>query len=82
MPAMLTPPLLLSLAVPQPLLLLARPSIAVFLPAPSPLQAASEACGYLPPTILTSSKSGKGRNELLSHVAQLRDFYNKTRHGM
>jgi hypothetical protein len=82
MPAMLTPPLLLSLAVPPPLLLLARPSIAVFLPAPPPLQAASEACGYLPPTILTSSKSGKGRNELLSHVAQLRDFYNKTRHGM
>lgn len=41
-----------------------------------------EACGYLPPTILTSSKSGKGRNELLAHVAQLREFFNKQRHGM
>lgn len=41
-----------------------------------------EACGYLPPTILTSSRSGKGKNELLAHVAQLRDFFNKQRHGM
>ncbi|KAL4437187.1 hypothetical protein ABPG75_004326 [Micractinium tetrahymenae] len=41
-----------------------------------------EACGYAPPTILTSSKSGKGRNELLAHVAQLREFFNKQRHGM
>ncbi|KAL4423508.1 hypothetical protein ABPG77_003641 [Micractinium sp. CCAP 211/92] len=41
-----------------------------------------EACGYVPPTILTSSKNGKGRNELLAHVAQLREFYNKQHHGM
>lgn len=39
-------------------------------------------CGYVPPAILTSSKSGKGRNELLAHVAQLREFFNKTHHGM
>lgn len=42
----------------------------------------AEACGYVPPSILTSSKSGKGRNELLAHVAQLRDFFNKQNHGM
>lgn len=36
----------------------------------------------MPPAILTSSKSGKGRNELLAHVAQLRDFFNKSHHGM
>lgn len=41
-----------------------------------------EACGYVPPTILTSSKNGRGRNELLAHVAQLREFYNKQHHGM
>jgi hypothetical protein len=41
-----------------------------------------EACGYVPPTIRTSSKSGQGRTELLAHVAQLRDFFNKGRHGM
>ncbi|EFN59273.1 hypothetical protein CHLNCDRAFT_17068, partial [Chlorella variabilis] len=35
------------------------------------------ACGYAPPTVLTSSKSGKGRSELLAHVAQLRELFNK-----
>jgi len=44
--------------------------------------AVSEACGYVPPSILTSSKSGRGRNELLAHVAQLREFFNKSHHGM
>lgn len=47
-----------------------------------PLPQVEEACGYVPPTILTSSKNGKGRNELLAHVAQLREFYNKQHHGM
>jgi hypothetical protein len=50
---------------------------------PPPLvQQVQDACGYLPPAILTSSKSGKGRNELLAHVAQLRELFNKTHHGM
>ena len=47
-----------------------------------PLQQVAEACGYAPPTVLTSSKSGKGRSELLAHVAQLRELFNKSRHGM
>lgn len=35
----------------------------------------------MPPSILTSSKSGQGRNELLAHVAQLRDFFTKQNHS-
>ena len=42
----------------------------------------AEVCGYAPPSVLTSSRSGRGRTELLSHVAQLREFFNKTHHGM
>lgn len=38
-------------------------------------------CGYTPPTILTSSKSGQGRSELLAHVAQLREFFTKQNHS-
>lgn len=37
--------------------------------------AVAEAAGYAPPSILTSSKSGRGRGELLAHIAQLRDFW-------
>lgn len=44
--------------------------------------AVEEACGYAPPSIQTSARSGKGRSELLAHVAQLRDFFNKNNHGM
>ncbi|KAI7841072.1 hypothetical protein COHA_005300 [Chlorella ohadii] len=43
--------------------------------------AVADACGYMPPSILTSSKSGQGRNELLAHVAQLRDFFTKQNHS-
>ncbi|PRW58204.1 GTP-binding protein [Chlorella sorokiniana] len=43
--------------------------------------AVADACGYVPPTLLTSSRSGQGRNELLAHVAQLREFFTKQNHS-
>ena len=43
--------------------------------------AVAEAAGYTPPALLTSSRTGRGRSELLAHVAQLRDFFNRAHHG-
>lgn len=31
----------------------------------------------LPPMLATSSKSGAGKSELLAHIAQLRELFNK-----
>eukprot|EP00887_Chlorella_sp_A99_P005181 scaffold1.g5181.t1 len=33
---------------------------------------------HLPPFLVTSSRSGRGRGEVLAHVAQLRELYNRT----
>ena len=35
--------------------------------------------GYAPPMLVTSSRSGKGKGEVLAHIAQLRQLFNKTR---
>jgi hypothetical protein len=33
------------------------------------------AAGRLPPTLVTSSRAGSGKTELLAHIAQLREFW-------
>lgn len=50
-------------------------------PTPPACPTAPRRCGYVPPSILTSSKSGQGRGELLAHVAQLREFFTKQNHS-
>lgn len=40
------------------------------------LQAATRG-DALPPGVVTSSRSGAGKSELLSHIGQLRELYNK-----